>query len=140
MCLLGTCLLGSCLLVGCESGPPMAPVSGRVTFNGKPLEFGTVMFQLSSGGQPARGQIQSDGTFELGTFAAGDGAIVGEHKVRITSYSGQAPGKSDEASAGGGTLGQLLIPKRYTMFGTSKLTATVKPDGNEPFEFDLTAK
>ena len=118
----------------------MAPATGRVTFEGKPLQFGTVMFQLESGGQPARAMIQSDGTFELSTFEEGDGAIVGNHKVRVTSYSSQDPQQQARSGPTGDTLGKLLIPKRYTMFGTSGLTATVAPDQNEPYVFELTAK
>ena len=39
--------------------------------------------------QPARGQIEPDGTFELGTYQPGDGAVVGTHKVRITCFESQ---------------------------------------------------
>jgi len=110
------------------------PVSGKVTYNGQPLKFGSVTFQPRSG-QPARGEIQNDGTFTLSTNKEGDGAAVGMHQVRIACYESQRAAKP----AGGGeqSLGKLLIPVHYTLFDQSKLTAEVKPDGNEPFVFEL---
>lgn len=119
---------------GCQRGPTVVPVEGRVTYEGKPLEFGTVTFQPPQG-QPAKGKIQSDGTFTLSTFAPGDGAVVGTHKVRITCYESQ---RAPVAASGERTLGKLLIPRRYTLFDQSGLTAEVKPQGNEPLWFELT--
>src|SRR5436190_15065410 len=49
------------ILAGCNHGPKMTPVTGKVIYNGRPLEFGVVMFQPPSG-QPAQGKIQPDGT------------------------------------------------------------------------------
>ena len=78
-------------IAGCERGPNTVPVSGKVSYNGTPLEFGSVMFQPPSG-QPALGEIQSDGTFSLSTYRPGDGAVVGRHKVRIACYESQRRG------------------------------------------------
>ncbi|MEZ6072351.1 MAG: hypothetical protein R3C10_19345 [Pirellulales bacterium] len=114
---------------GCDSSPPMAPVNGRVTYQGKPLEFGGVMLQPASG-QPARGTIQSDGTFTITTDGA-EGAVLGMHKVRVTCYESQRP---DAIVAAGvePQAGDLLIPRRYTNYGTSQITFEVKAD--EPNE------
>ncbi len=123
-------------LVGCgDSGPQMAPVTGQVLFKGKPLSFGGVMFQSSSG-QPSRGVIDSEGKFYLTTVSDGDGAVVGANKVRITCYEGQNPESQKDTSAEV-SLGKLLIPRRYTQFSTSNLTVEVKPDQNEPLVFEL---
>lgn len=119
---------------GCRRGPEIVSVSGKVTFNGQPLKFGSVTFQPQKG-QPARGEIQSDGTFTLSTFKPGDGAVVGPHKVRVACYESQrAP-----ANTGGGeqSLGKLLIPVKYTFFDQSGLTAEVKPSDNAPFLIEL---
>lgn len=119
---------------GCHRGPEIVPVSGKVTYNGQPLKFGSVTFQPQKG-QPARGEIQSDGTFTLSTFKPGDGAVVGPHKVRVACYESQrAPAKT-----GGGeqSLGKLLIPVKYTFFDQSGLTADVKPSDNAPFVWEL---
>jgi hypothetical protein len=119
---------------GCNRGPKMAPVTGKVLYNGRPLEFGTVTFQPPSG-QPAQSDIQSDGTFTLSTYRLNDGAVVGTHKVRITCYESQRPGAPKVP--GEQTLGKLLIPQKYTLFDRSGFTADVREDRKEPFVFEM---
>src|SRR5690349_18876722 len=71
---------------GCGSGNT-SPVRGKVVFkDGKPLNGGLVVFrpvdqklQVSS-----RGDIHQDGTFTLGTYQEGDGAIPGKYQAAIT--------------------------------------------------------
>lgn len=121
--------------LGCDHGPAMMPVTGQVKYNGKPLEFGSIYFQPASG-QPARGDIQSDGTFTLSTYRLNDGAVLGSHKVRISCYESQKPGTPK--AAGEQTLGKLLIPQKYTLLDQSGLTAEVTKDRTEPFAFELT--
>lgn len=120
---------------GCDQGPTMVPVSGKVIYNGKPLEFGTVTFQPPSG-QPARGEILNDGTFTLSTYRPNDGAVIGLHKVRITCYESQKP--NAPKSPGEQSLGNLLIPLNYTLFDQSGFTADVTKDRNDPFVFEMT--
>lgn len=81
-------LLVACLLaaVGCgPQHPGTYPVSGKVQFDdGQPVEMGLV--ELRSKSKPpvnARGKIQADGRFQLGTFEAGDGAVLGDHDVIV---------------------------------------------------------
>jgi hypothetical protein len=128
-------LLAMVLLAGCDRGPRVVPVTGKVLFNGTPLEFGSVTFQPRSG-QPAQGEIQSDGTFSLSTFRPNDGAVIGSHKVRIACYESQRPNAT--RAPGEQSLGQLLIPGKYTLFDQSGLTAEVREEGNVPFVFELT--
>lgn len=130
-------LLAAVVCAGCDSGPQMAPVEGRVTLDGEPLKFGTVMFQHEKGGQPAKGEIQPDGSFVLSTFRPEDGAVVGNQKVRISCFSSEDPAIKAQGGPQGDSLGQLLIPQKYAAFGTSGLRVEVKPDGNEPFAFEL---
>ena len=121
---------------GCRPGPKIVPVSGKVTYNGKALKFGSVMFQPESG-PLARGTIQPNGTFQLTTYKDGDGCAVGTSKVRITCFQSQNAGNvASQAEAGEVAAGGLLIPKRYTSFGTSGITAEVR-HGGKPFVFDL---
>lgn len=122
------------LCAGCNRGPQMAPVTGKVTYNGQPLTFGVVQFQSASG-QPARGEIQSDGTFSLSTFRQGDGAVVGSHRVRVACYESQRPGT--KPTGGEQALGKSLIPLNYTLFDQSGLTAEVQAGENEPLVIEL---
>lgn len=123
---------------GCDSHSPTAPARGLVRYDGEPLKFGSVMFQPVAGGQPARGEIGPDGTFVLSTFAPEDGAIVGEHRVRVMCNSLQRDG-AKTAPGNDATAGQLLIPRKYTQLSSSGLFATVAQGENAPFEFDLTS-
>jgi hypothetical protein len=132
---LGAVLIAFSLLVaGCNRGPAMAQVSGKVIYNGKPLEFGTVMF-LPAGGQPARGDIQPDGTFTLSTYRLNDGAVLGKHKVRVACYESQRPGTVKQP--GEQSLGKLLIPVKYTFFEQSGLSAEIRDGENAPLKFEL---
>ena len=62
--------------VGCGGGT--ADVSGKVTFKGKPVTYGTVMI-LGSGGLPKSGVLRPDGTFTV------TGVPLGPVKVAVSS-------------------------------------------------------
>jgi hypothetical protein len=83
-------------LAGCGSGyqREVAKVTGTVKCDGQLLTEGIVIFtpkevatndNLSQEdfAKGARGEIQSDGTYELSTYKEGDGAVVGVHDVRV---------------------------------------------------------
>jgi hypothetical protein len=128
----------ACLVVGCGKSVEIAPIEGKVTYKGQPLKFGTVMFQPMSGGQPAQGLIQPDGSFKLSTHNAGEGARLGTNQVSVRCYENQDPAKQGGQFGGGQSLGRLLIPVKYTMASSSGLTVDVKAEGNEPVVLELT--
>lgn len=105
------------LLSGCgESHPATAPVSGIITFAGKPVPGGTVMFVPEPPGAPAYGEIQPDGSYRLSTFSEGDGAILGEHRIAISAVDIPNP-ELPEARA--------LVPFKYSSEQTSGLRAEI---------------
>jgi hypothetical protein len=112
LCLSPFALLPSLLLLaalaGCDGGPQIVPLKGKVVYKGQPLTFGSVMLQ-PEGGQPATAVIEPDGTFVLSTHSPGDGATVGQNRVRVTSYEGQAPDAKRSAETEL-ALGNSLIP------------------------------
>src|SRR5439155_6667441 len=68
---------------GC-GGATLVPVSGTVTYkDGKPVTAGLVIFEPVSQKISARGEIQADGSFQLGTHRDNDGALEGEYKVLV---------------------------------------------------------
>lgn len=105
---------------GCKRNPRVVPVAGKVLYNGQPLPFGSVMFQPDKG-QPAMADIAADGTFTLSSYGPNDGAVPGKHSVSVSCYEGHRPDKA----GGGDSLGRLLIPLKYTRFGSSGLTADI---------------
>jgi hypothetical protein len=137
-------LLG-CLAAGCGKGLDLAPVTGRVTVGGKAVTSGVVMFHPADG-PTAVGEIRPDGTFTLTTVAAGDGAVVGPHKVTVQSTT-VGPGVmaepksldeemklSREKLPGGKILvpGKVnwVVPEKLSRADTTTLTAEVKPGPN----------
>ncbi|WP_166827117.1 hypothetical protein [Thalassoroseus pseudoceratinae] len=106
-------------------------VSGTITYDGKPVTTGTVMFTPVGGGPPATGQIQQDGTYNLKTYEEGDGAVLGEHKVTIVALD-MGSGLPEEAAS----EPRALIPDKYGRDTTSGLTATVT-DGENTIDFPL---
>ena len=128
------------LLIGAISGcseslelPKTFPVGGRVTYNGEPVPKGTVTFQPDQG-QSAVGEIQSDGSYHLTTFAQGDGALPGHHRVFIVANTAD-PTKMPGSSPGW-TPPKELVPKKYNSAETSGLEATVSQDRKQ-INFDL---
>jgi hypothetical protein len=126
-------MLAACLLAaGCGRRVPLVPVTGRVTLDGKPLEFGAVMVQPKAG-PAAQARINPDGTFRLGTFKAEDGAIPGPATIRVIC-------RKDITQPGGEMVyGPSLIPERYSRFDTSGITAEIAA-GMTPLEIPLSRK
>ncbi|WP_165249407.1 hypothetical protein [Paludisphaera soli] len=86
--LLALGLAAALLAPGCGSSsaqPPagsIVPVKGVVTYKGKPLARGTIVFEPDSG-REAQGEIKADGSFVLTTFLPDDGATPGVHRVAV---------------------------------------------------------
>src|SRR4051794_9588941 len=87
------------LAVGCSKGPALAPVSGRVMMDGKPLPNATVTFRpLAKDGSSVLesvGTTDSDGRYTLKALVSGAaespaGAMAGKHKVMITQFDRDA--------------------------------------------------
>ncbi len=77
---------------GCGAPPDvnsqLIPVKGKVTYKGKALTSGSVTFEPEAG-RAAHAEIKPDGTYEISTFKAGDGAVLGTHKVSIVGSTGK---------------------------------------------------
>lgn len=127
-------LVGAVLYAGCGQRE-YAPVSGKVLYRGEPLKFGSVMFQPEAG-QPARGQIQEDGSFYLSTNGDGDGARIGRNLVRVTCFETQQP-LPDGSFTGEPGLGKSLIPEQYNSPEHSGLVVDVPPEGKSDVVLEL---
>jgi hypothetical protein len=98
------------LLQGCGSSATSTegltvPVKGKITYKGKPLTSGTVVFEPEDAGREAHGKIQPDGTFELSTYGHGDGAVRGPNRVAVS--------------------GNLKLPLKYKNASSSKTEVEV---------------
>jgi len=134
------------LMIGCgESSVKLAPVSGKVTMDDKPLVGATVAFQLPQpeGGKKksgvvtgAIGKTDSEGRFTLMVPTPKgnrDGAPVGKNKVTISLATETETGSSKEPM-----MGPEQVPDRYNT--KSDLTFEVPEGGTDKANFDLKSK
>jgi hypothetical protein len=123
------------LLAGCGSGNPATyAVTGKVTYQGKPVKNAGVMFMPSSG-RPASSLTDAEGRFTLRTFKDGDGAIGGENVVCISKTM---PAPADNTKDPMLKKMISLLPTCYATPTTSPLKVTVSATGPNDFTFNLT--
>jgi hypothetical protein len=139
---MGARLVLGCAIVcslGCGS-KQIAPVSGRVTLNNKPLANATVSFQpiaqkrSAEAGPGSTGRTDANGEFTLTLSTGEKGAWVGEHQVRISLLQTKDP-EDDSRPERGGPPQEDQIPAEYNE--KSKLTFTVPPEGTSKANFEL---
>jgi hypothetical protein len=120
--------------------PKLGKVRGTVSYQGKPLDGGRVVFTPVSGkggetGQNATGVIDRDGTYEMTTFSTGDGAILGQHVVTVVVQKGEMP-KPDANSQIKYVLPKNMAPSKYASPDKSPLKCTVI-EGGMKFDIEL---
>ena len=126
------------VLVGCRREPyEVAPVSGRITVDGDPLEECRIRFQPVSSsdsinpGPGAFAVTDQDGRFTLRTInPVQPGAVVGKHRVWLTTVT------EADASSELGLITAEKVPARYH---NGQLDFEVPSGGTDQANFDLTS-
>lgn len=113
-------------------------VSGVVTYNGDPLQIGSLLFVPVGGGPSAEANIGTDGSFEMGTYEDDDGAVLGEHKVMITAFTSPGGSGLPEDVIDGDGAPVSVIPDFYGDLEKSGLKVDVK-SGDNSIDFVLTS-
>lgn len=112
-----------------------AKVQGKVTLDGQPLKFGSLLFTPEGNFPSAEGTIRPDGTYSLGTYGTNDGAVIAKHKVIITARAAGAFALPEDSVKGAaGTVS--VVPERYGNAEKSGLVADVE-SGTNTVNFDL---
>jgi hypothetical protein len=132
-CCLRALLVAVAAVTGCQK--TIAPVSGRVTFNGKPLANATVSFQPRGTrddplppGTGSVGHTNRDGRYSLRMVEPDQpGAVVGTHVVRISVSTGDRDAAESKAS-----------PLPYAWRDGSR-QYRVPPGGTSKADFDIVA-
>jgi hypothetical protein len=140
--------------IGCSSqdrtgSDPVYPVTGVITYRGKPVVQGDVTFFNAEKNRSAFGKTNDKGEYKLTTFTLNDGAVEGQHVVTVMKLETPmetAPAAALESEAyvppGVGQSTQPKppksdLPEKYANQSTSGLTATVKADGPNVVNLDL---
>lgn len=124
------CLTALLILIGSGCGGkkewPKAPVSGLVTFQGKPLDHGRIVF-VHEQGHGGAGEIGPDGRYSLS-------GIIGQNRVTIEcddpNRTTTVPGRPNMS------IPASLIPERYSDHMQSGLCVDVHA-GDNTADFDL---
>ncbi len=132
-------LVGLVLVVAGCGGSKVAPVSGRVLLDGKPLAGASVNFlpdtKEKEPGPGSVGKTDADGKFTLQLqTGSGNGAIIGKHRVRITAFEGgdEPPSSNPNEQF----FRKPLVPERYSGNNT-ELTFEVPAGGTTEAIFEL---
>ncbi|QDU73189.1 hypothetical protein Pan97_01560 [Bremerella volcania] len=119
-------------LVGCGgSGNPIGTVNGKVTLNGEPVSEAYVMFEPVEGGRSSFGITDTDGNYQLTYMAENDGALVGEHTVRITTQRGAKRDDRGQITQPGV---KEKFPPEYNTESTQQVTVE---SGRNEINFDV---
>jgi hypothetical protein len=114
------------LTTGCgESRQPVYPVAGKVSYQGLP-PVGAQVVLHRQGGSPAgapplvaSGVVKDDGTFQIGSYDANDGAPPGEYVATIAWHR-------LITDAGGSGRGPNVLPPQYSDPLNSPIKVSVK--------------
>ena len=112
---------------------PVFPAQGKLSFQGKvPVGAYVALYPKANvpkapNGQAVvpRGQVESDGSFNLTSYAANDGAPVGEYAVTVEWH------KTITLPSGVPNLGPNLLPAKYSKAETSPVTVQIAQGKNE---------
>lgn len=127
------CAMALLFCSGCNETKDLLPttkVDGNVSFQGSPLESGTITFFPVAGGKHAIGLIVKNGDFSLSTYETGDGAVLGQHKVVIDVPYEMPDGVPAPDSV-------PRIPTKYSKLETTPLIVDITSDGENKFPFTL---
>ena len=125
---------------GCgESGPPTAPVTGVVIYQGEPVEYAKVMFFPQGIPDAVTGFAQTDveGKFSEVFSGTKKGAFVGTNYVTITEE--WPPGEEIPEGPSGMQLEPPRGPwaQKYRDSSNPALKVEVVADQENHFEFDI---
>jgi hypothetical protein len=141
---LGMIAMATFAVVGCDRATdelPREPASGTVTFDGRPLESGTIQFQPASQTEG----IASGGTISAGRFdiPRAQGPVPGKYHVAIFAAASTQSGSADGEAvpiAKRDMKKQIkdlrgTVPPRYNV--QTELVAEVKAGEPNTYKFDL---
>lgn len=142
---------GALVMISCGGGDDglgkRYPVSGTVTYNGSPLEKGSISFVPDDPkGLGGSGSIEN-GAYTMSTGGNGDGVQVGKYKVTITAKedaSAKAKADFDKARAARkevtGTEENAVIPRQFMVKAEAEAKSLIPRGYGDPLTTTQTAE
>jgi hypothetical protein len=116
------------------TGARRFPLSGKVTYEGQPIDWGSISFLPSSGEQRVSGGLIAEGKYSV---PEAQGANAGKHRVEIRWNKRTGRKIRDPDSGEMYDERKEFLPPRF--HGESELTAEVSAK-HTTFDFDLKSK
>jgi hypothetical protein len=136
-------LLFALALAGCEDGQTKTyPVKGKVTLSdGSPLANARVIFDGGEAGVKAEGRTGADGSYTITTYADGDGAVAGAHRVIVMGPPRMIEAEGGEGGEGEGSVQEdpsvAKIHSKYQTYANSGLSFTVATTGENVYDITV---
>lgn len=127
-------LLGGC---GGASGPEKVTLTGKVTYQGKPLEDGDISFRPASGtNAPATSTVIKNGTYSASDRAA---IAIGTFNVEIRGYKKREGAVKDSAGfeRPGVDNREQILPDKFNTKSTIDPVTIVTGKSTQTKDFDL---
>jgi len=131
------------VLAGCGAAEPdRAHVSGKVTYQGKPVDFGDIVFVPSGASATKWKGFYCQGGITNGHYAiVAHGPVVGRNRVEIYGYKRTGQKMPDIAGKNLAETPKVVevlvpnIPPRYNL--ASEMNVEIQPGRNDGIDFEL---
>ena len=140
-----TAVVFGCLALaaaGCGGGPPTATVSGNITFEGKGLPAGNVLFVPAKGGANVSGSI-ADGQYTVENVPVGDMKVVitvlTQASVGGGPFAGKGVGWEKKGPPKGAPIPEGFDPKKANAPVTVKIPAQYSDPDKTPLNYTVIA-
>jgi hypothetical protein len=120
--------VGLALLAGCSESSPTTKLSGTVSYQGEPLDHGSLRF-YGADGRPIGSVIREDGTYQIDL-------LPGEYTVGVTSPPKLPPGYQEGDQI---PHDPRAVPPEYGQPQTSSLSTTIAAESAEQ-TYDISLK
>ena len=121
------CALLAIMATSCSFRPTLYPVRGKVVYRERSLKGAVVVFHPADSKRTdlpsPRGVLDQDGSFELSTYIARDGAPAGRYKVTVSLELIPQGGERDDS--------YIASPSQFADFDSTELMTDIPRGGGE---------
>lgn len=116
------------LAIGCNNAKKSGEVFGKITYNGKPVTAGTILFFPENGGDPVGGTVGPDGSYRATGLPLGRAKVAIE-TIKFKNLTPPPPGIAKQL--GGPRVTYVPIPEKYEKPNPSGLSFEVEEGARE---------